>query len=124
MPVAAIDPADIAAVATAVLADPPATPGGAYELSGPEALTPGEQVAILARALERPLRYEAVPDDQARAEMAGNTPPPLIEAFFRFYSERRVRRRTDRRHRAALTGRAPRRFQEWARDHVDAFARS
>ena len=124
VPVAAIDPADIATVATAVLADPAGHAGRAYELSGPEALTPGEQVAILARALERPLRYEAVPDDQARAEMAGNTPPPLVEAFFRFYSEGEFDDARIVGTVQSLTGRVPRRFQEWARDHVDAFARS
>ncbi len=121
---ALIDPADIAAVAAAVLGDPAGHTGRAHELSGPEPLTPGDQVAILARVLERPLRYEAVPDAQARAEMAGNTPEPFIDAFFRFYSDgefddARVVGTVEE-----LTGRAPRRFNEWARDHAGAFARS
>ena len=58
-------------------------------------------------ALERPLRYEAVPDDQARAEMAGNTPPPFIEAFFRFYSEGEFDDARIVGTVQALTGRAP-----------------
>ena len=70
-----------------MLADPSGHVGRAYELWGPEPLTPGQQVAILARVVGRPLRYEAVPDAQARADMAGTTPAPLIDAFFRFYSE-------------------------------------
>ncbi|HXD65197.1 MAG TPA: NmrA family NAD(P)-binding protein [Solirubrobacteraceae bacterium] len=122
VPVAAIDPADIAAVAAAVFADPAAHAGRAHELSGPEPLTPGAQVATLADVLGRPLRYEAVSDEEAKAEMAADTPQPYIDAFFRFYSEgefddsRVVGTVKD------LTGRAPRRFETWARDHAAAFA--
>ncbi|MGZ4169211.1 MAG: NAD(P)H-binding protein [Solirubrobacteraceae bacterium] len=123
VPIAAIDPADIAAVAATVLADPAAHASRAHELSGPEPLTPGQQVATLAEVLARPLRCEAVPDAQARADMAGNTPQPYIDAFFRFYSagefdDSRVVGTVQE-----LTGRAPRRFAQWARDHADAFAR-
>jgi hypothetical protein len=78
-------------------------------------------VTTLAHVLGRPLRYEAVSDEDARAEMAGTPPPPYIDAFFRFYSEgefddSRVVGTVDE-----LTGRAPRGFEEWARDHVAAF---
>jgi uncharacterized protein YbjT (DUF2867 family) len=122
VPVAAVDPADIAAVAAAVLSDPAAHAGRAHELSGPEPLTPGDQVTTLAHVLGRPLRYEAVSDEDAKAEMAGTTPQPYIDAFFRFYSEgefddSRVVGTVEE-----LTGRAPRGFAEWARDHVAAFA--
>ena len=48
--IAAIDPADIAAVASVVLTGP-GHEGAALTLSGPEPLTPGEQVAALGRAL-------------------------------------------------------------------------
>jgi uncharacterized protein YbjT (DUF2867 family) len=119
---ATIDPADIAAVAAAVLADPAAHARRAHELSGPEALTPGAQVTTLAEVLGRPVRYEAVSDDDAKAEMAGNTPQPFIDAFFRFYSEGEFddSRVVPTVH--ELTGRAPRRFEEWVRDHAAAFA--
>jgi uncharacterized protein YbjT (DUF2867 family) len=121
VPVAAIDPTDIAAVAATVLADPAAHAGRAHELSGPEPLTPGAQVATLADVLGRRLRYEPVTDEDAKAEMADTTPPPYIDAFFRFYSEgefddSRVVGTVEE-----LAGRAPRRFEEWARDHVAAF---
>jgi uncharacterized protein YbjT (DUF2867 family) len=122
--VAAIDPADIAAVAATVLADPAAHGGRAYELSGPEPLTPADQVATLAETLQRPLRFEAVSDEDARADMAQNTPEPYIDAFFRFYSDGEF---DDSRVVATvqeLTGRAPRRFRAWAREHAGAFAPS
>jgi uncharacterized protein YbjT (DUF2867 family) len=121
VPVAAIDPADIAAVAAAVLAEPAGHAGRAHELSGPEPVTPGEQVAILAQVLGRPLRYDAVSDAQARAEMAGNTPQPFIDAFFRFYSDGEFDDARVVGTVQELTGRPPRRFEEWARDHAAAF---
>jgi uncharacterized protein YbjT (DUF2867 family) len=120
--VAAIDPADVGEVAAVALTEP-GHEGTAHTLSGPEALTPGEQVATLAAVLGRPLRYEPQSDESARAEMAATTPAPYIDAFFRFYSGGEfddspvvdtVRR---------LTGREPRRFEDWARAHADAFDR-
>jgi uncharacterized protein YbjT (DUF2867 family) len=122
VPQAMIDPADIAAVAASALSDPAAHAGRAHELSGPEPLTPGAQVATLAHVLGRPLRYEAVSDEDARAEMAGTTPQPYIDAFFRFYSEGEFDDSRVVATVAELTGRAPRRFEDWARDHVAAFA--
>lgn len=124
VPVAAIHPADIAAVAATVLAGPAAHAGHAYELSGPEPLTPGDQVATLANVLGRPLRYEPLLDDEARAEMASTTPQPYIEAFFRFYTEGEFDDSQVVAGVQELTGRVPRRFEEWARGHAAAFARS
>jgi uncharacterized protein YbjT (DUF2867 family) len=121
VPIAAIDPADIAAVAAAVLTED-GHEGKAHTLSGPEPLTPADQVATLASVLGRPLRYEGIPDDQARAEMAADTPAPYIDAFFRFYSggefdDSAVVDTVQR-----ITGAPPRRFEDWARAHADAFA--
>jgi uncharacterized protein YbjT (DUF2867 family) len=115
--IAAIDPADVAAAAAVALTEP-GHAGAAYALSGPEPLTPGDQVATLARVLERPLRYEPLSDEQARAAMAADTPAPYIDAFFRFYSggefdDSPVLDTVER-----LTGRPPRAFAEWARAHA------
>ncbi len=72
--IGSIDPADIAAVATVALAD-----GGydsrALRLTGPEALTPAQRVAVLGEVLDRPLRFEAQDDDAARAEMLADGIP-------------------------------------------------
>jgi uncharacterized protein YbjT (DUF2867 family) len=119
--VAAIDPADIAAVAAVVLTGP-GHDGAAYSLSGPEPLTPGDQVATLAAVLGRPLRYEPLSDEQARAEMAPDTPAPYIDAFFRFYSGGEFDDSPVLDTVAQLTGRPPRSFAQWARAHADAFA--
>jgi uncharacterized protein YbjT (DUF2867 family) len=119
--VAAIDPADIAAVAAVVLTGP-GHEGAAYSLSGPEPLTPGDQVATLAAVLGRPLRYEPLSDEQARAEMAPDTPAPYIDAFFRFYSGGEFDDSAVLDTVAQMTGRPPRSFERWARAHADAFA--
>jgi uncharacterized protein YbjT (DUF2867 family) len=119
--IAAIDPADIATVAAAVLTEP-GHEGTAHALSGPQPLTPGDQIKTLAAVLERPLRYEPLTDEQARAEMAADTPAPVIDAFFRFFSDGEYDDSAvlDTVHR--ITGRPPRSFEQWARAHAAALA--
>ena len=84
VPVAMVDPRDIAAVAVTALTEP-GHQGATYRLSGPEALTPGEQVDRLGRALDRPLRFEPVPDAEARDQL-GTYADAAFE-IFRAHSE-------------------------------------
>ena len=118
--VASIDPADIAAVAAIAL-----TEAGHEQtelvLSGPEPLTPGQQVAILADVLERPLRYEPLSDEAARARMATDTPPSFIEAFFRFYTDGEFDDSIVLDTIERITGRPPCTFTGWAQAHAEAF---
>lgn len=118
--VASIDPADIAAAAATALTET-GHEHATYSLSGPEPLTPGQQVATLAEVLGRPLRYQPMSDADARSRMAADTPAPFIEAFFRFYSQgefddSRVLDTVQR-----ITSRTPGRFADGARAHADAF---
>lgn len=80
VPSAMVDPADIAAVATAALTGD-GHAGRTYRLSGPEALTPADQLALLAAALDRPLRLEALPDDEARGTLPEDYADAMIEIF-------------------------------------------
>jgi uncharacterized protein YbjT (DUF2867 family) len=80
VPTAMIDPADIAAVAVAALTGD-GHAGRTYRISGPEALTPADQLALLAAALDRPLRLEAMPDDEARGTMPEAYADAMIEIF-------------------------------------------
>jgi uncharacterized protein YbjT (DUF2867 family) len=121
VPIAAIDPADVAAVAATVLTAP-GHDGVAHSLSGPEPLTPGAQVETLAAVLERPLRYEPLSDDEARAEMAGDTPASYVDAFFRFYSGGEFDDSPVLDSVQEITGRPPRSFRQWASAHAAAFA--
>ena len=66
VPVAMVDPADIAAVAVTVLTEPGHL-GAVHRLSGPLALTPPEQVQLLGEALGRHLDFEEQPDEEAGA---------------------------------------------------------
>ena len=120
VPIASIDPADIGAVAATALAGR-AHDGQALSLSGPEPLTPGDQVATLARVLRRPLRYEPLADDEARAGMAENTPPPVVDALFRFFSEGEYDDSVVLDTVEAVTGRPPRSFAQWADAHAGQF---
>lgn len=120
VPIAVIDPADIAAVAATVLTEPGHV-HTAPTLSGPQPLTPGEQVATLARALRRPLRYEPLSDHDARAQMQADTPAPVIDAFFRFFTDGEFDDSLVVDSVQAITGHQPRTFEQWARDHTHAF---
>jgi uncharacterized protein YbjT (DUF2867 family) len=84
--VAMIDPADVAAVLATALTDP-GHAGETYRVSGPEALTPADQVAIVAEVLGRKLRFEAVPDDEARARLPGQVGQAYADAQFDIFRD-------------------------------------
>jgi uncharacterized protein YbjT (DUF2867 family) len=121
VPIAMIDPLDIATVAAVALTTG-SHDGAHYALSGPQALLPAERVEILGGVLGRPLRFQAQPDDEARAEMARTTPPEYVDAFFRFYADGTLDESAVLPTVEQLTGRPPRRFQQWARAHADTFS--
>jgi uncharacterized protein YbjT (DUF2867 family) len=121
-PIASIDPADIAAVAATALARP-GLAGRALALSGPEPLTPGQQVAILAEVTGRPLRYEPLDDEShRRALLADGTPPEIVDAFFRFFTDGEYDDAVVVDTVAEVTGQAPRSFAAWARAQVPLLA--
>ena len=68
-----IDPYDIAAVAATDLTSD-GHEGRVYTVSGPEPLRPADRARILGEVLGRGLRFEAQPDDEARAEMSAAMP--------------------------------------------------
>jgi uncharacterized protein YbjT (DUF2867 family) len=121
VPIAAIDPADIAAVAAAALTTD-RHEGRSYRVSGPESLLLAEQVAILAKVLDRDLRFEAQSDDEARAEMSASMPAEYVDAFFSFFVDGTIDESTVLPTVEEVLGRPPRRFEDWARAHADEFA--
>ena len=116
--VATIDPDDIGRVAAAALTQDSRHAGQAYRLSGPDSLTPGDRVAILARVLERDLRVQAQSDDEARAEMSESMPEPYVNAFMSFFAEGKLDESEVLPTVEQVTGRPPATFEEWARRHV------
>jgi uncharacterized protein YbjT (DUF2867 family) len=120
VPIATIDPFDIAAVAALTL-----TSDGhnqrSYRLTGPESLLPADRAAILGGVLGQDLRLVAEPDDDARLRMGESMPGTMVDAFFQFFR----RGGYDDSHvddtAARLLGRPPRTFRDWALAHAGAF---
>ena len=120
VPVATIDPADVGAVAARALAES-GHEGQTYALTGPDSLTPGDRVRILAQVLGRDLSFRALSDDEAHAQMSAAMPAEYVAAFFSFFvdgdlDESRVLDTVER-----VLGRPPASFQAWARAHAGAF---
>ena len=75
-----IDARDIAAVAAKVLADPAAHRGRTYDLSGSEASTEAERLAVLSAALGRTISHAPVSVADARDGMLkAGLPPAVVE---------------------------------------------
>ncbi|MFZ0376432.1 MAG: NAD(P)H-binding protein [Solirubrobacteraceae bacterium] len=82
---AVVDPADIAAVAAASLTDDGHN-HRAYELTGPEPLSPTDQVAILSQVLGRDLRYaETDPADTTAQMVSYGMPEELAHAIIEMF---------------------------------------
>lgn len=73
--VAFIDPADVAAVASATLLRG-SWAGHTITLTGPEAVDFDYAAAVLAELLDRPVAFVAVSDQAARAALVGSGAPP------------------------------------------------
>jgi uncharacterized protein YbjT (DUF2867 family) len=119
VPIAVVDPADVASVVLAGLVTA-AHGGQAYTVTGPRAILPAEQVAIVGEALGRPLEFEAIPSAQARQEMLETTPPQYVDAFFRFYDKGELDETTVHPTVQEVTGREPGTFESWVTTHLTA----
>ncbi|MQY26044.1 NAD(P)H-binding protein [Nocardia aurantia] len=117
---ACLDPADLGAVAARALSTD-AFRGEILWPTGPEALLPAEQLAILGRALGRDLRAVPLTDDQTRAELLETTPPAYVDAFFDFYVGGAIDETTVRDTVQTVTGRPARTFADWAAKNADRF---
>jgi uncharacterized protein YbjT (DUF2867 family) len=120
VPIAMIDPSDIAAVAALALSSA-GHAGNVYHLTGPEPLRPADRVRILGAARGRELRFVAQSDDEARAEMSAAMPAKYVDAFFSFYVDGTLDESGPLPTVAGLTGRPPRTFEQWAQAHAAAF---
>ncbi|GAA0361888.1 NAD(P)H-binding protein [Microbispora corallina] len=119
---APIDPADIAAVAGLVLTQD-GHDGQTYTLTGDEALTIAEQVAIIADTIGRDIevRAAASPEEIVRSRYPNGAPKPLADAILEAAAIMRADTtgvRTDTVQR--LLGRRPRTFADWCTRNADA----
>ena len=115
---AVVDPADIAAVAAASL-----TNDGhnhrVYELTGPEPLSPTDQVAILSQVLGRDLRYtETDPADTTAQMVSYGMPEELALAIIEmFRSTLKPYNSEPTGDITTVTSRPARSFTDWAQAH-------
>jgi uncharacterized protein YbjT (DUF2867 family) len=121
--IAMIDPRDVGAAAAAVLS---ATGHDArtYVLTGPEAITYGQVAVALSAATARQVEFIDVPDDIATQGMIQSGLPGFaaeqivnVFAMLRLGVAEQVTATVE-----SLTGRPPRDFASFARDHAGLFA--
>lgn len=119
---APIDPDDVGAVAAAALMSDAYLNQG-YELTGPELLTFGEMVDILAHVIGTPLRYVDVPESVVRDQFMKMGLPEYtangLAETFRLIRAGRFAYRTEAVER--IIGRPPRTFGLWCREHNAIF---
>jgi uncharacterized protein YbjT (DUF2867 family) len=120
VPVATIDPHDVAAVSARALTSSDHE-GRSYRLSGPDSLLPADRVRMLGEVLGRELRFEGQSDVEAREEMLASMPAEYVDAFFSFFADGKLDESEVRATVERVTGRRPRSFEQWASSHADAF---
>ncbi|MGW3661839.1 NAD(P)H-binding protein [Streptomyces sp. NPDC005141] len=118
---ACVDPRDVAEVAVCALTGQ-GHAGRAYTLTGPQALTAGEQAQELGRQLGVELGFEELGQEAARALLGRRYPREVVEALL----DSACRQRAGAKQVvdpavAALLGRPARSYRDWVRDHLDAF---
>jgi uncharacterized protein YbjT (DUF2867 family) len=120
VPIALIDPADVGAVGAAALTDDRHAERS-YRLSGPEALLPESQVAILAAGLGRRLVFEPQSDEEARRQMQTQMPDEYVDAFFAFFVDGTLDETTVWPTVEEVLGRPPGTFAAWTRRNAHRF---
>ncbi len=117
-----VDVRDIAAVAVKALTEP-GHMGKKYVITGPEAISYAQIAEKLSAATGRPVRYVNVtPDDAKKTMLQTGMPAWLVEALLELYGVVRggygavVTKVVEQ-----VTGKRPRSFDEFARDHVAVF---
>jgi uncharacterized protein YbjT (DUF2867 family) len=117
-----IHPDDIADVAVAALTQP-GHAGKAYELTGPEALTCAEQVAILGEIAGRRFEYVNVEDEAAvRGMLDAGMPKVMADAMIHLVQALRGAGRIPPGEVVPqLLGHPARTFRQWAHDNAEIF---
>ncbi len=120
--VALIDARDVAAVAARVLTKE-RHEGKAYELSGPEAISNREAAEQLSTVLGRAIECVEVSfEDARRAMVGGGLPEWLVDGVIELARLQEAGYAASLTNGVAeVTGREPRRFEEFARDYKSAF---
>jgi len=97
--------------------------GQAIPITGPDSLTFGEATAIIAKVIRRPLRYEAISDEEAReryGKISGS--PEETEAHVTLWRAIRQGRLAAVTHDVErILGRRPISLSQWAKENAGSF---
>jgi uncharacterized protein YbjT (DUF2867 family) len=118
-----IDARDVAAVAARTLTEE-GHEGKVHELTGPEAISHRDIAEKLSAVLGRPVEYVEVSIEDARGSMVGmGMPEWLADAVAELFEVREAGFLAGVTSTVAeITGREPRSYEEFARDHKEAFS--
>jgi uncharacterized protein YbjT (DUF2867 family) len=119
VPVATIHPRDIGDVAAQALQG--RHDGEILRLTGPAALTPVEQVAILGEALGRPLTAYPMTRAETHAELNASMPEPYAAAIESFFADGTIDETSTNDTVQNVTGRPARTLHTWARANAGLF---
>lgn len=117
----AVDPADVAQVAAAVLRED-GHAGRTYEITGPAALSPRRRAAAIGAALGEPVDFVEQSRADARKQMLTFMPEPVVEATLGILGEPLPAEQAVTSDVERVLGRAPGTFTGWAVRHAAAFA--
>lgn len=118
--VSTIHPRDIGDVAVRALQGE--HDGEVLRLTGPVALTPVEQVAILAEALGRPLTAYPMSRAETHEALFASMPEPYAQAIESFFGDGTIDETTVNNTVAEVTGHPPRTLQAWAQENAALFS--
>ena len=120
VPTAPIHEFDIAALAVRALLE-----GGHaaadYVLTGPEALSQREQVALIGDVIGNPLQMEEISPEEARDELLTIMPPPAINMLLNAWGAARGYPALVTSAVEEITGVRARTFRGWVKDHAADF---
>lgn len=118
--ISTIHPRDIADVAVRAFTGEHANT--AYRLTGPVALTPGEQVEIVGQAIGRPLRAQGLSRAETHDELYAAMPEKYASAMESFYGDGVIDETTVNNTVETVTGHAPRTLQDWVQENAALFS--
>lgn len=115
-----IDSRDVATAATSVLTGNGHS-GRIYDLTGPESISHAQIAERLSTALDRPVRFEEVPAEQAREGMRAVLPQWLADAFLDLSLSWSGKDTDFSDAYGRITGKKARPFDHFAKDFASAF---
>ena len=120
VPTAPIDERDIAAIAVRALTEDHHA-GAEYLITGPDSLTHSAQISIISRVINRPLKVEEIPPDEAPRELQAIMPLPAANMLCNAWAAAVGHPAFMTRGFQEITGTPPRSFLTWVTDHITEF---